>query len=225
MAGPRRSHRDRLGDAFRDYPGLDDEQPLDPRRSAVIAHHLQQSVLSGVSPLSRSFATAAKAGFVERLQRLLQTARESGALVVYAKMVNSEATIANAPFYWQARRSRGGMRQGTPGAEIIESFAPQAGDLVLEKQRMSAFSARDLDVALAARGIDTLIVVGMSTSMAVESTVREAADRGYRIILVEDCCLSSTTESHEAALDGMASLVTTMEDADRVIARFERGES
>ena len=96
-----------------------------------------------------------------------------------------------------------------------EAVAPQEGDIVVRKRRVGAFSTTDLHEQLAARGIDTLVLAGLSTSGVVLSTVRHASDRDYRLLVLSDASADPEPDKHEflttRIFPGMATVLTTDE--------------
>jgi len=90
--------------------------------------------------------------------------------------------------------------RGEPGHDIIADLYPQPGEPVIDKPGKGAFYQTDLDLMLRNRGIDTLLVCGVTTEVCVNTTVREANDRGYRCIVLADCCASYFPEFHAAGL-------------------------
>lgn len=90
--------------------------------------------------------------------------------------------------------------RGEEGHDIIDALAPVDGELVIDKPGKGAFYATELGETLAAGGITHLIVCGVTTEVCVHTTVREANDRGYECLVVEDGCGSYFAEFHAAAL-------------------------
>jgi nicotinamidase-related amidase len=90
--------------------------------------------------------------------------------------------------------------RGERGHDFIDELAPAAGEIVIDKPGYSAFVNTDLEQQLRARGIQTLILTGVSTEVCVSSTLRSAVDLGYRCITVRDACASGFTDLHDAAL-------------------------
>jgi len=88
--------------------------------------------------------------------------------------------------------------------EIIAELKPIRGELVIDKNSSSPFNSTGIDQLLRNLGIETLIVTGMSTDMCVETTSRDAADRGYNVIILEDAVAAFAERHHEAALSGFA---------------------
>ncbi len=90
--------------------------------------------------------------------------------------------------------------RGEPGHDIIQELYPVAGEPVIDKPGKGAFYQTDLELMLRNRGIDTLFVCGVTTEVCVNTTVREANDRGYRCIVLSDCCASYFPEFHDMGL-------------------------
>jgi len=90
--------------------------------------------------------------------------------------------------------------RGEPCHDIIAELYPQVGEPVIDKPGKGAFYQTDLDLMLRNRGIETLLVGGVTTEVCVNTTVREANDRGYRCVVLADCCASYFPEFHAAGL-------------------------
>jgi nicotinamidase-related amidase len=90
--------------------------------------------------------------------------------------------------------------RGEYGHDIVDELAPAPGEIVLDKPGKGSFCATDLDLILRNLGIQSLIVTGVTTEVCVHTTVREANDRGYECLVLEDCCGSYFPEFHEVAL-------------------------
>ena len=141
---------------------------------------------------------------------LLEAARRAGMLVIHTRE-GHRPDLSDAP---KAKIERGhpSMRigspgpmgrilvRGEPGHDIIPELKPLPGEPVIDKPGKGAFWATDLHGILQNRGIENLVVCGVTTEVCVNTTVREANDRGYRCIVPSDCCGSYFPEFHEMGL-------------------------
>lgn len=137
-------------------------------------------------------------GALEPFQRAVAAARGARIPVIFARVAfrdgYPEVSRRNKAF--SAVSSRGGMTLSEASTRIHDSVAPRFDEAVVTKLRVSAFAGSDLEVLLRAGGIDTLVLSGIATSGVVLSTVREAADRDYGLIVLSDACLDADPEVH-----------------------------
>ena len=116
--------------------------------------------------------------------------------------------------------------RGEPGHDIIPELYPKAGEPVIDKPGKGAFYATDLHAILGNRGIENLIVCGVTTEVCVHTTVREANDRGFRCIVPGDCCASYFPEFHEMGLrmiKAQGGIFGWVSDSKRVLAGMMTG--
>lgn len=143
-------------------------------------------------------------------RRVLDAARAAGLLVIHTRE-GHRADLSDAPAL-KVERGDPAMRigacgpmgrilvRGEPGHDIIDELYPVSGEPVIDKPGKGAFYQTDLELMLRNRGIDTLLVCGVTTEVCVNTTVREANDRGYRCIVLADCCASYFPEFHDMGL-------------------------
>lgn len=107
--------------------------------------------------------------------------------------------------------------EGTWGADFHPDLQPADGEIVVVKRTVSAFAGTELGRLLIKQGISTLVLAGFSTSFVVEGTARDAVDRGYRVIVLEDCCASQTEEMHQYSVQTVLPLLGEVVTADDLI--------
>jgi nicotinamidase-related amidase len=147
---------------------------------------------------------------VPPLQAVLAAAREAGMLIIHTRE-GHRPDLSDAPKH-KVERGEPSLRigqpgpmgrilvRGEPGHDIIPELYPQPGEPVIDKPGKGAFYQTDLELMLKNREIDTLLVCGVTTEVCVNTTVREANDRGFRCIVLSDCCASYFPAFHEAGL-------------------------
>jgi nicotinamidase-related amidase len=147
---------------------------------------------------------------VEPCRDVLAAFRRHGVLVIHTRE-GHRPDLSDAPPY-KVQRGDPQLRigapgpmgrilvRGEPGHDIIPELYPVAGEPVIDKPGKGAFCQTDFDLMLRNRCIDTLFVCGVTTEVCVNTTVREANDRGYRCIVPSDCCASYFPEFHEVGL-------------------------
>ena len=123
----------------------------------------------------------------------------------------------NAPLF-EGVLDQKAMVRGGWGAAPVAGLEPQPGDHVVEKMRMSAFEGSKLETILRSGGRDTIIDTGAWTNMSIEHTARTAADKGYFVILPEDCCSTMNADWHRASIEYAMQNVAAVTKASEVIA-------
>jgi nicotinamidase-related amidase len=174
---------------------------IDMQRDFLLPGGFGEALGNDVSRLNAAVGPCAK---------LLEAARAKGMLVVHTRE-GHRPDMTDAP---KAKVERGAptMRigaegpmgriliRGEAGHDIVADLAPKAGEPVVDKPGKGAFYATDLQSILQNKGIENLIVCGVTTEVCVHTTVREANDRGYRCIVPGDCCASYFPEFHDVGL-------------------------
>jgi nicotinamidase-related amidase len=169
---------------------------FDPKRSAVLSLDLQAGVVS---------VYVKDEGFIPRVAGVIEQARHAGLPIVHVKV----GFRPNVPEASPRNRFLSGVKasprhqqffQGESGA-IHPALTPAASDLVVTKNRVSAFAGTDLDLLLRAHDVDTLIMFGVATSGVVLSTLLVAFDADYDLVVIKDCCADLDAELHQCLID------------------------
>jgi len=138
--------------------------------------------------------------YLPRLGEAIGAARSAGIPVIYATVGFRpgvpEISPRNKMFGALARNPAAAAAGGTQAMEIHPAVAPERGDILVTKRRVSAFAGSDLDMILRAGEFDHLILTGIATSGVVLSTLRQAADLDYNLTVLADACLDSDPEVH-----------------------------
>lgn len=173
-----------------------DHAHIDPSRTALLVMDYQNGIVGMVENGAQLVSQAAD---------LIDSFRADGGTIGYVRVAFADGEIENAPASSGMARNvtperRAMMHADAPATQIHEGIAPRDGDIVVRKQRVGAFSTTDLHEQLQARGIDTLLLAGISTSGCVHSTVLDAFDRDYRVVVLADACADPDQEVHNFLL-------------------------
>jgi nicotinamidase-related amidase len=178
---------------------------IDPKHTAVVLIEYQNDFTSEGGVLHEAVSPVMEqTGMLENTQALVEAARAAGATIVHAP-------ITFAPGYGELADHPYGILKGVVdstafvkgewGAEIVDSLAPQPGDVVVEGKRgLDTFATTNLDFILRARGITTIALGGFLTNCCVESTMRTGYEKGYQVITLSDCVAATSPEEHENAI-------------------------
>lgn len=193
---------------------------LDARQTALVIVDMQNGYLqrgSGLADHLLKNRPDAAAYYLERIERLvvpnhvrlLRFFREQKLPIVF---ITFAAHLANAADWLPLRRQRDEeieaeygkktaiLHLGLDEAKVLAELAPEEGELVINKVSRGAFNSTGIDALLRNMNITGLVITGVVTNVCVETTARDAADRGYKVVLVDDACASYTQAAHDACM-------------------------
>jgi nicotinamidase-related amidase len=158
---------------------------------------------------------------VPHLQRLLAFCRGSGIPVIYCCLGSALPDFSDLPDHIRAAVRVNGNWVGAREHAILEEVKPEEGDIVMRKTTLSAFNSTGIEATLRALGADYVVFTGVSTNMCVDGSARDAAERGFKCLIVEDCCGAAKGAYHEAALTTFQRLFGRVVSTDEIIVQLQ----
>ena len=186
---------------------------LDPRTTALVVIDLQRGIVG------RETAPHSAPDVIARARRLAEHCRRVGATVVLVRVAFApDGRDRLAP---QADAAGWGGPVAPDFSQIVPELGPADGDLVVTKRQWGAFYGTELDLELRRRGIRTIVLGGISTNIGVESTARDAYERGYEQVFAEDAMASMAAEAHQFAITNIFPRIGRVRSTDEVLAALK----
>ena len=186
---------------------------LRPRNTAVLVIDMQMDFCGygGWADTAGANMNVMRAP-IEGHTKVLRAARENGFHVVYTREGHrADGSDLMEVKQFRLRRTGAGVGdrtelgrvliRGEPGWEIIPELTPEPDEPIVDKPGSGAFYCTELEHILRRRGVRNLIIMGVTTEVCVNTTLREASDRGFDNLLLEDCCAATVSELHQAAVE------------------------
>jgi nicotinamidase-related amidase len=184
------------------------ELQLDLKKTALVLIDLQNAIV-GMNPVPHTAAQV-----VENSKKLAEAFRVHGAPVVYVRVNLND--FMKLPV--DQPHNLGDKPLPTAASEIAPSAGFRPGDILVTKRHWGAFAGTDLEQQFKSRGIDTVVLTGISTNAGVESTARQGTGLGLAFVLVEDACSSQNAEHHRFAFENIFPRLARVRTTDEVLA-------
>jgi nicotinamidase-related amidase len=196
------------------------DERLDRTKTGLVIFDMQKGQFEVDDPQRRRWLT--EANVLANTVKLLGVARSAGIPVFYIQnnrrpdFADQKEVLTDA-----GGAARGGPVTGTRAWEILDEIKPEAEDYVIPKYRQGAFSSTPFDTLLRARGIDTLILAGVRTTVGIETTVRDGRDLGYNMIVVSDCTGGVSPEDHRFTIERIFPMLARVRTGAQVAAMLD----
>jgi len=208
------------------------ERPIDLSRAALVMIDMQYATGSRQGALARKLqAEGSRVGdyrFARIEQQVLpNTLRlrthfsQLGRPVLHVTIGAAHADALDAPLHMRRLFTEFRNFVGSREHEILDELKPLPGEHVLRKTTIGAFASTNIDSLLRALGCEQLYLTGVSTNMCVETTAREAADRGYGVTLVEDACGTTHKDLHQVTMRNFQRLFGRVRSCDEALAELQ----
>ena len=205
------------------------ERAIVPARTALLNVDMQNGEFNA-DLLARSRETltreSKKRAFYERVadtllpnQARLQTAARAAGIEVIFTVIES-LTEDGRDRSLDHKISDLHFSKGSWEAKVIEEVGPRGDEIIIPKTASGIFNSTNVEYVLRNLGIEFLVIYGVVTDQCVESAIRDAADRGFLVTQVEDCCAADTPENHAISIESMRGHYCRMRTTEELIAEF-----
>ncbi len=208
---------------------------IDPAKVALVVVDMQYATGSRKAGLGKRLTEEGKLDALARerferienvvvpnLQKMLTFFRENRLRVIYLTIGSETDDYTDAPPHMVRLFKGTNNRKGQLEHEIVEEVKPLPGEPVLNKTTIGAFASTGIDSLLRSMGVEYILFAGVSTNMCVGTTARDAADRGYHCLLIEDCCGAAQNEYHRWEIVNFQRLFGRVDSSDNVMAEIMR---
>ncbi len=207
---------------------------LRPDKCALVVVDMQYAAGSRTMGLGKLAAARGRLGELEyrfsriekvvipNVKRLIEYFRRSQLRIVYLTIGATRPDLLDVPIHLRGMFSALGNVEGNPEHEILKELAPQPDEAVVNKTTLSAFNSTHVELVLRNICVEDCVFVGVATNMCVEGTARDASDRGFNCLIVEDGCAADNPIYHEVSLRNFQRLYGRVASTEEVIAELNR---
>lgn len=223
-------------------PGEPYDFPIDgelaPTETALLIIDMQRDFCDEHGYMhSRGDDVGPARAIIPAIARVREAARRRGIRVIHTRE-GHRPDLSDLPRSKRLKTARAGAEigshgplgrllvRGEPGWDFVPELVPYGNELVIDKPGTGAFHATDLHHVLVSAGIVNLILVGVTTGVCINSTAREASDRGYNVLVLSDCCAEPNPQHHEMALRLLrmeSGYMATLATSSAFLAAMEAG--
>ena len=194
-----------------------DMQYLDAHRNGEFGRRAKQQ---GIEDQVEWFFSRLETTTIPSIQELIAASRSVDVPVIYtriASMTGNGEDLGWRYRYW-------GMTAGVDeqDSQILDELRPLEGDILITKTTTSAFIGSNIDSVLRRLGVEVIVACGVMTSGCVESTVRDAADSGYRVLVAEEGCAALSKQAHENSLGSMDHIFAHVRPTAEILSQLNR---
>ena len=192
-------------------------------KTALLVVHMQNAICKCPSPLDfmgHQRATA-EDGIIPRISDLLAAFRSRNLPVIYVVAVHPDG--GEFPIYggfWQGLPGLQVNQLGTRDVEVVDELKPQDGEPVVDNWPFDIFRCTDVEQWLRDRSVETVVLVGVATGMAINIAAYQLADRLFNLIVPSDCVTDGNRGLHDAIMSGIMPVIGLVTTADDVIAHL-----
>lgn len=195
---------------------------LKTARTALVVIDMQNAFCANDGSLAGAGIDISElSGVITPCRELLESARQAGVPVIFTRYIY-RADYADGgvviKYLLPQLADVKSLAAGTPDIEIVDQLAPAEGEFIIDKNRPSAFYATNIEPILNGLDVDTLVVCGVTTNVCVESTVRDASERDYKVFVVKDATGEIEKLRYDGAIAGMAWMFAKIVDKSDVLA-------
>jgi nicotinamidase-related amidase len=192
-------------------------------KPALVVIHMQNAICKAPSPLEvlgHPRATE-EDQVIPHIAGLLAAFREKGLPVVFTSAVHPDEIEAPAyGMFWGAVKEMTVNTRGSRDVEVVDELAPLEGEPVVHNWPCDVFRRTGLEELLREQGVETIVLVGVSTGMAVIIAAYQAADRFFNLIVPSDCITDGNAQLHQAILSGILPVIGLVTTSADVIAHL-----
>jgi len=216
------------------------EGPLLPEKTALMIIDMQRDFCDPSGYMhTRGGDVALARAIVPRISAVRDACREAGIAIIYTRE-GHRPNLSDLPRSKRIKTALAGAEIGSQGPlgrllirgehgwDFIDELHPDDAEIVIDKAGTGSFHGTELNDILSNQSVENLIITGVTTGVCINSTVREASDRGYNVLVLEDCCAEPDPKTHEIAIEllkvegGYLSTISDSQQFMTAIARISR---